>query len=61
MDGHSTHYKPDVTRMARGNDVITLCLPPHTTADSHPLDVGVNLGGGIGGFRELFWWMSLLV
>ena len=41
MDGHSSHYQPELVRYAKENDVVLLCLPPHTTADSQPLDVGV--------------------
>ncbi len=41
LDGHSTHYQPQVIRFARDHNVIMLCLPPHTTHESQPLDVGV--------------------
>ena len=41
MDGHSTHYQPEVLRQAKENGVEMFCFPPHTTADSQPLDVGV--------------------
>ena len=41
LDGHSTHYQPQVIRFAMEHDVIMLCLPPHTTHESQPLDVGV--------------------
>ena len=41
LDGHSTHYQPDVIRLARENGVIMLCLPPHTTHETQPLDCGV--------------------
>ena len=41
LDGHSTHYQPEVIRFARQNDVIMLCLPPHTTHETQPLDCGV--------------------
>ena len=41
LDGHSTHYQPDVIRFARDHDVVMLCLPPHTTHEAKPLDVGV--------------------
>ena len=39
LDGHSTHYQPKVVRYA--NQVIMLCLPPHTTHETQPLDCGV--------------------
>lgn len=41
LDGHCTHYQPDVIRFARDHDVVMLCLPPHTTHEAQPLDVGV--------------------
>ena len=34
LDGHSTHFQPEVVRYARKHDVIMLCLPPHTTHES---------------------------
>ena len=41
LDGHSTHYQPQVVRFAMEHNCIILCLPPHTTHESQPLDVGV--------------------
>ena len=41
FDGHSTHYQPAVVRFAKEPGVIMLCLPPHTTHESQPLDCGV--------------------
>ena len=41
LDGHSTHYQPEVLRLAKEHDVIMLCLPPHTAHESQPLDCGV--------------------
>jgi len=41
LDGHSTHYQPQLIRLAKEHNVIVLCLPPHTTHESQPLDVGV--------------------
>ena len=41
LDGHSTHYQPQAVRFAMEHDIIMLCLPPHTTHESQPLDVGV--------------------
>ena len=41
LDGHSSHYQPDVIHLARDNEVIILCLPPHTTHATQPLDCGV--------------------
>ena len=40
LDGH-THYQPQVIRFAMEHECIILCLPPHTTPESQPLDVGV--------------------
>ena len=41
LDGHSTHYQPSVVRYAKENQIIMLCLPPHTTHETQPLDCGV--------------------
>ena len=41
LDGHSTHYQPEVVRYASENNIIMLCLPPHTTHETQPLDCGV--------------------
>ena len=41
LDGHGTHYQPQVIRLARGHQCIILCLSPHTTHRPQPLDVGV--------------------
>ena len=41
LDGHSTHYQLDVIEKARKNNVLVLCLPPHTTHATQPLDCGV--------------------
>ena len=41
LDGHSTHYQPRAVQFAMEHDIIMLCLPPHTTHESQPLDVGV--------------------
>ncbi|XP_065894490.1 mucin-3B-like isoform X1 [Dysidea avara] len=38
LDGHSSHYTLDLVKTAAEEDVIIFCLPPHTTADSQPLD-----------------------
>ena len=39
LDGHSSHYEPDTIRLAATEGVVVLCLPPHTTHVSQPLDV----------------------
>ena len=41
LDGHSTHNQPEVIRYAIENGVIILCLPPHTTHETQPLDCAV--------------------
>lgn len=40
VDGHSSHYDPDSIRYARDRHVIIFCLPPHTTHEAQPLDIG---------------------
>ena len=40
VDGHSTHYTPNVIRKAAEEEVIIFCLPPHTTHRTQPLDKG---------------------
>ena len=41
IDGHKSHVTLDVIDMARNNDVILFCLPPHTTHALQPLDVAI--------------------
>ncbi len=41
LDGHSSHYEPVSVELARKEDIILFCLPPHTTQDSQPLDCTV--------------------
>ena len=41
LDGHSSHYQPDLVRFAKEHDIILFCLPPHTTHKSQPLDTAV--------------------
>ena len=38
LDGHSSHYCPEVIRMASENQIIVFALPPHTTHLTQPLD-----------------------
>ena len=38
LDGHSSHFTLDLVKSAAEEDVIILCLPPHTTSDTKPLD-----------------------
>ena len=37
VDGHASHINLDVIDLARDNDVILFCLPPHTTDTLQPL------------------------
>ena len=41
LDGHSSHYQPELIDYAKEHDVVMFCLPPHTTHESQPLDVSV--------------------
>ena len=41
LDGHSTHYQPQVLKFAMEHQCIILCLPPDTTHETQPLDVGI--------------------
>ena len=38
LDGHSLHYTLELVKLAAEHHVVIFCLPPHTTADSQPLD-----------------------
>jgi hypothetical protein len=40
-DGHGSHDTSELCRLARDNNIILFCLPPHTTHKLQPLDVGV--------------------
>jgi len=41
LDGHSSHFELSSIEMAREKGIIILCLPPHTTHESQPLDSAV--------------------
>ena len=41
LDGHSSHFTLELVQTAAEQDVVIFCLPPHTTADSQPLDTSV--------------------
>ena len=41
LDGHSTHYQPDLAYYAINYQVLLLCLPPHATHETQPLDCTV--------------------
>ena len=38
LDSYSSHFTLDLVQTAAEHQVIIFCLPPHTTADSQPLD-----------------------
>ena len=40
MDGHSSHYCPDVVRLAAKERVLLFTLPPHATHLTQPFDRG---------------------
>ena len=37
LDGHSTHFEPKSLELARKNEIIVFCLPPHTAHVCQPL------------------------
>jgi hypothetical protein len=39
LDGHQCHFTVKVIEAAKQNNVIILCLPPHTTHVFQPLDL----------------------
>ncbi|KDR68191.1 hypothetical protein GALMADRAFT_32338, partial [Galerina marginata CBS 339.88] len=39
-DGHGSHTTLEWINLARANNIILYCLPPHTTHRLQPLDVG---------------------
>ena len=41
LDGHSSHYQPELIHFAKDHDIFLFCLPPHTTHESQPLDTTV--------------------
>ena len=41
IDGHKSHLTLECIDLARENQIILLCLPPHTTHALQPLDVAV--------------------
>ena len=41
LDGHTSHLTIDVIDLARANNVVMFCLPPHLTHLLQPLDVSV--------------------
>ena len=41
VDGHSTHYQPQIIHLILEHNCMVLCLTPHTTHESQPPGVGV--------------------
>jgi hypothetical protein len=41
LDGHSSHLTPLFDQHCAANDIITVCMPPHSSHLLQPLDVGV--------------------
>ena len=41
LDGHVSHYQPELVRLAAKESIILFCLPPHCTHLAQPLDKGV--------------------
>jgi hypothetical protein len=39
LDGHSSHATPEFDQYCPENNIITLCMPPHTSHLLQPLDV----------------------
>lgn len=40
LDGHKSHHSTDFELYCKENDIITLCMPPHSSHHLQPLDVG---------------------
>jgi hypothetical protein len=40
LDGHESHHSTDFEVYCKDNDIITLCMPPHSSHILQPLDVG---------------------
>jgi hypothetical protein len=41
LDGHASHVSPQFVEYCDANNIVPLCLPPHSTHELQPLDVGV--------------------
>lgn len=41
LDGHASHVSPPFVEYCAAHDIVPLCLPPHSTHELQPLDVGV--------------------
>ena len=40
LDGHESHHSTEFERYCQQNNIITLCMPPHSSHYLQPLDVG---------------------
>ena len=40
LDGHESHHSTDFELFCKEHDIITLCMPPHSSHKLQPLDVG---------------------
>ncbi len=40
LDGHESHHSPEFENYCIDNDIITICMPPHSSHLLQPLDVG---------------------
>jgi hypothetical protein len=40
LDGHESHHSTDFELWSKQNNIITLCMPPHSSHKLQPLDVG---------------------
>ena len=40
LDGHESHHSDDFEEYCKENNIITLCMPPHSSHILQPLDVG---------------------
>ena len=40
LDGHESHYSDEFEEYCKENNIITLCMPPHSSHLLQPLDVG---------------------
>ena len=41
LDGHESHVSAELDEYCKKNNIITLCLPPHSSHLTQPLDIGV--------------------
>jgi hypothetical protein len=40
LDGHGSHLTPDFDKMCKDNNIVCICMPPHSSHLLQPLDVG---------------------